>query len=517
MAAESQPRACRVCMLGGGLSALAAIEQLKQTQSGLEIDVFCELYDPCEPNHSYGFARKPYVDYMPAFLAADGPEFASQLQEWERQGLLLRCSKDSVIELGGAGGHNDNNQRFTQRQRYTGATQLCRQLLKKHATSSAGTVRVRAEQPWAISATCQGGWLVSLGKAPQEHYHFVLLAYDFCYRLTHVKAIRELLDSGMPHTRKLIGCFGELHAAKCLALTFSVEPPLGQSVTWDAVLVHDNPLLRWAFRSHHCETAVWQRPSGAEHWVLISTSEHSQKRFGVRWDKQQAGQEMLDMFAKVAGVDITERRVKFVGNPYHWDLPAPRNRPKGQLGLLADAKHAIGWTGDFCVEPTPEGCWLAGNRAGRILAGALKSNGRVDFGQLSDRELLPPWEYHPVRFGDEDLAALTFSAAPATSAYRGTCNWERAEEIMMDRLKVGELADSDHVWLDHLPKSAQQQFARKRKQMIPSSTVSSQQPEVPRARDHSVLCAVAEAATPIVAQSLRVAVVGSGPAGFFLC
>ena len=39
------------------------------------------------------------------------------------------------------------------------------------------------------------------------------------------------------------------------------------------------------------------------------------------------------------------------------------------MGILMDVENSIAWTGDFCVEPTTEGAWQAGRRAGRLRNG----------------------------------------------------------------------------------------------------------------------------------------------------
>merc|ERR1719197_1994894 len=116
----------------------------------------------------------------------------------------------------------------------------------KNCSSNGGRFRVRWEQPWSLrydnATTAAGGaarrrWHVDLGeqqkkrataglgggseeKEDKEGYDFLLLSYDFTCRLSHVKSLRELLDSALPHSAPLMGCFGELHAAKTLALTF---------------------------------------------------------------------------------------------------------------------------------------------------------------------------------------------------------------------------------------------------------------------------------------------------------
>ena len=118
-----------------------------------------------------------------------------------------------------------------------------------------------------------------------------------------------------------------------------------------------------------------------------------------------------------------------------------------KLGLIADADAHLGWTGDWCVDPSAEGCWLAGTRAGTTLSLAISNALAIEHPLGGDAlahalraagELLPSWEYycsddftaddHP-RSKREDLALLVFSFPPAASAYRGTCNWEEAEKV----------------------------------------------------------------------------------------
>jgi len=184
------------------------------------------------------------------------------------------------------------------------------------------------------------------------------------------------------------------------------------------------------------------------------------------------------------------------------------------VGALVDVENSIAWTGDFCIEPTPEGCWQAGSRAGQLLARAIRKDGHLDVGRhLVLDALLPSWEYHFTREGDEDLAILTFTAEPQASAYRGTCNWEQVEKIMEERVRRGDFFDSDHLWLDHLPKTAQQKFAGS---MRSRNGDNSFYPiRRPKAVQQGAASSIEDSEVPDGKRSLRVAIVGSGPAAMF--
>lgn len=343
--------------------------------------------------------------------------------------------------------------------------ELCMKLADelKNYESECAKVRLRKEWVWSMASVedKEKGWKLLLGTRMaaelQEPYDFVMISYDFCYRLHHVKSFRELLDGARPATDGLIGCFGQLHAAKCVAASFSVEPPLGDQVSWRAATVKSSSKLQWICRPQEVETAKWRRKKGTEHWQILSTSAFSKARFRPGWNKNAAFKELLTELEQILNVDLSKHRVELACPCYHWDLPAPLNRPAGQPGLLADGPQQIAWTGDFCVEPTAEGCWTAGIRTGQLLTKVFGATPGPDYGQLGS-DLLPRWEYHSRRSGDVDLASLALDAEPEDSAYRGTCNWEAAERILQRELEQGLLEELEVVWLDHLPKDVQQKI-----------------------------------------------------------
>lgn len=457
----------RIALLGGSLSGLTAVKELLKGLSGrkqsqvLTIDVFRGIYDPVEPNWQYGRASKPYVDYVPEVFRARGEDFAHNLRDWVDAGLVAPVEKGAVVDAGPETPSVDEAAAY-----YApvgGAMKLCVSLgdKLKNYESEFAKVRLRKEWVWSMtSAKDTGkGWTLLLGTRMaaelQEQYDFVMLSYDFCYRMHHVKSFRELLDGARPATDGLIGCFGQLHAAKCVAASFSVEPPLGDQVSWSAATVKSSDKLQWICRPQEVETAKWRRRKGAEHWQILSKSAFSKARFGPGWKKDAAFKELLTELERILNVDLSKHRVELASPCYHWDLPAPLNRPAGQHGLLADGPQRIAWAGDFCVEPTAEGCWLAGVRAGQVLTKVFGARDGPDFGQLGP-DLLPRWEYHSRRCGDVDLASLALDAEPEDSAYRGTCNWEAAEGILQRELDRGLLEELEVVWLDHLPKHVQQ-------------------------------------------------------------
>ena len=112
------------------------------------------------------------------------------------------------------------------------------------------------------------------------------------------------------------------------------------------------------------------------------------------------GAKMVDAFAQLAGFDSAKHKVTLAAPVYHWDLPVPRNRPVTALGLIADADARLGWTGDWCVDPSAEGCWLAGTRAGQTLANAILTaleqpgDSALAHALRSAGELLPSWQYY---------------------------------------------------------------------------------------------------------------------------
>mmetsp|Transcript_64343 Transcript_64343/g.121868 ORF Transcript_64343/g.121868 Transcript_64343/m.121868 type:complete len:628 (+) Transcript_64343:111-1994(+) len=480
---KQSAKGIRIAVLGGSLSGLTAVKELLgqmtriQLSQPLTIDVFRGIYDPVEPELEYGVAKKPYIDYVPEVIHARHPEFANVLSDWEMQGLVAKVpgGKVPLIDMSHSDqgeieipDKSDRPQESTFYECVGGAMRLCERLAEDLRNFEIGSVKVNLRDEWIWSATHHADgdqplkgkcWTLVSGTKEdaemQQQYDFILLSYDFCYRMHHVKSFRELLDGAQPASEGIMGCFGQLHSAKCIAATFAVDPAL-PSVPYHATRVEGSK-LQWICRPREVDSARWRQGSSSEHWQILSRSSFSKDRFRPKWNKKGAFQELLTEFEKVLNVDLSKHKVRMVSPCYHWDLPAPLNHPTGKLGLIADGVNRIAWTGDFCVEPTTEGCWLAGARTGRILADILSGKSGPDFSKFGP-EYLPAWVYHEQRSGDVDLASLTFGAHPKDSAYRGTCNWEAAEKIMQRKLDAGLLNDLDVLYLDHLPKHTQLKF-----------------------------------------------------------
>ena len=400
MAPSPQPRhdhTPKVAVLGGTIAGVLAAQEL--AGAGLAVDVFSRLFDPARSIHT----PHPFCEYQAATftLREDDPaEFAAAVRQWQAWGLVDPAPGFRASAVGPDGRARPlavDGVRYRPR---GGFFALLEGLLQRLP----GTVRVCPAQLCTMHREA-GAWrLRDVAGGAHGPYDAVLCTHDALPRAARKAALKQLLESALPHTGRVMACAARAVSASAMAVVVGFDAPL--AVAQDSVVVEGVPELRVAARNAAAEQAGRGLRHRQDTWTLVATPEWTEEQRPTHagaWDKRRVGDALLRAFGRVLGVDASKGRP--VVPPFHWQGCSPVTcvRP-GAAACAFDAAVGVGWCGDVFAGIGPAAAWTSARALTGAVLAALRADGAAEACSVLPGEGM--WVPRVARAAEDDVACV---------------------------------------------------------------------------------------------------------------
>lgn len=391
----------RVAVLGGTLSGTTAARKL--AAQGHEVELFRNLFDPARSIHK----PHPICEYQAAtfVLRQDAPrEFVDEVHGWARAGLVEEAQDFRV-------GRTDESGRFEPMSQEEGSIRyrptggflalvdaLCKQLQRTCTIRSPQL----AKMAWEDSS---GGWMLEdIQGKPFGPYDVVLLAFDQLPRAARKASMKQLLESALPDTSRVIACAGNAQQASSMTVVVEFTKPV--DVPWDSLVIDGVPELQLAVRNPKADQLHRGLRTTVDTWTLVATTAwtlQTRPNHTAKWDKASVGQKLIRAFGRLTKCDVSQYRLAVP--TFHWQGASGITQVSEGPPCAFDAEAQLGWCGDMFGGLGP---------AGAVASGCALAGLMAELAAGSPTSVLPgrgAWGARDPRADDDDILCI---AGPRT-------------------------------------------------------------------------------------------------------
>jgi predicted NAD/FAD-dependent oxidoreductase len=400
-----------VAVIGGGIAGLSFAKRLAASSKQFQVSVFdtgrlrpggrCSSRFPGDAQKgsdptSYQYLSQFVTDNAAQVLAVpetrEFQEFASQVSEWEKQGVVKRFAPETVCNIQSTKAKAGFSLKplAPELAMYYGANGMgaIPQALVASATSN-GLVDLH-QDVWVSPSNGvtykNGKWTVKASGKVLGQYDRLVIAHngkcaDRLMSKTPAKQVHNLLKTNFAPSVAASGG-SRMTLNSIYSLTVAVHKKL--SILSKALpdpfvcgFVQDNSIIRFISSQTRKYPSVDGDSNDVEVWTILSSATFAKKFKGpqealpeetvteVSSRMFQALEELLNLPAESMGKAVLEQRLQLWGAalPINtWETSKNDNNGVGAGGYLYDADHAVGVCGDWLVQPSVAGAWTSGQQ-----------------------------------------------------------------------------------------------------------------------------------------------------------
>jgi predicted NAD/FAD-dependent oxidoreductase len=424
-----------VAVIGGGIAGLSFAKRLAASSKQFQVSVFdtgrlrpggrCSSRFPGDAQKkddptSYKYLSQFVTDNAAQVLAVpdtrEFQEFAAQVSEWEKQGVVKRFAPETVCNI-----------QSTKSKTGFSLKPLAPELAMYYGTNGMGAI------PQALVASATNNGLVDLhqdvwvspsngvtykngkwtlkasGKVLGQFDRLVIAHNGKCAdRLmskTPAKQVHNLLKTNFaPSVAANGGSRMTLNSIYSLTVAVNKKSSVLSKALRDPFVcgfVQDNSVIRFISSQTRKYPSVSSENNGGgdlndvEVWTILSSATFAKKFKGpqenlaeetvteVSSRMLQALEELLNLPPESMGKAVLEQRLQLWGAalPINtWEASGDDKNCVGAGGYIYDTDHAVGVCGDWLVQPSVAGAWTSGQQLADHFVASTDQNNARSFG-----------------------------------------------------------------------------------------------------------------------------------------